>query len=101
MPRPIKTHVFRGKKYKIVFGTHRRFNRKEDDGQCDGPNRQGKLLCVDPKLTPPRELEVWVHEALHASFWDLDEEAIDEAGKSIASLLWRLGYRKALQTKVI
>lgn len=40
-------------------------------------------------------MEVFIHEALHASYWDLDEEAINEAGRDIARMLYRLGYRRS------
>lgn len=40
------------------------------------------------------ELATVLHELGHAAFWDLKEEAIDEASIDIARALWRMGYRK-------
>jgi len=47
-----------------------------------------------PSLTGERELEVLIHEMLHACHWDLDEEAITETSEDLARVLFRLGYRR-------
>lgn len=51
-------------------------------------------IKVHAALRDETELETIIHEALHACLWDLDEEPIEETAESIASLLWKLGYRK-------
>jgi hypothetical protein len=44
-------------------------------------------------------MEVFIHEALHAAYWDIDEDAINEAGRDIARMLHRLGYRRSATPK--
>lgn len=66
---------------------------KDADGLCDSPDTPGKRIRVDSRLHGERELEVIIHEIMHAAHWDLAEEAVDEASRDIARALWRLGYR--------
>ena len=61
------------------------------DGLCDPNNR---TLTIRPKLSGERELDVAIHEMLHACHDDLAEEAVTETASDIARCLWRLGYRK-------
>lgn len=77
-----KTWSFVRKKIKGVYG------------MCDSPEAHKKQISVDPDLTGEEELGSILHECSHAAFWDLKEEAIDEATADIARVLWRLGYRK-------
>ena len=49
---------------------------------------------IDPGLEPKTEMDIAIHEGLHVLFPYLPEDAIDNAGKTLADLLWRLGYRK-------
>jgi hypothetical protein len=64
------------------------------DGDCDQPDVPKREIRVSPSLRGERELEVMIHEMLHASYWDLSEEAVDTAAEDIARALWKLGYRK-------
>jgi hypothetical protein len=77
----------RGKYWTIVRA---RLDRKLD-GLCNADNR---TITVRPSLTGERELEVFVHEMLHACHWDLSEETITETAQDLARVLFRLGYRK-------
>ena len=61
------------------------------DGLCD-PN--AKRITIQPNLTGERELDVLIHEMLHACHWDLAEESITETASDLARVLFRLGYRK-------
>ena len=51
------------------------------------------LIYLDPELEPKTEMEIACHEALHLLFPYSPEQEIDNAGKTLADLLWRLGYR--------
>ena len=62
---------------------------KTQDGLCDASTRR---ITIRQSLTEERELDVLIHEMLHACHWDLDEEAIEETAHDLARLLWRLGY---------
>lgn len=86
----IKAHTFRGKRYKIV---RRKLKKERCDGLCDDPTEPGKMITLDSRLTGQRALEVALHESLHASAWDLSEEAVDAISTDCAAFLWRLGYK--------
>jgi hypothetical protein len=92
MARPVKSHVFRGKRYKIEFANGSVL--RDRDGDCDPPNKAEKKIRLYKGMSGKRALEVALHEPLHAIFWDLEESAIDEIGKDLSDFLWRLGYRK-------
>lgn len=61
------------------------------DGLCDATTR---TITVRRSLAGERELDVLIHEMLHACHWDLDEQAITETASDLARVLTRLGYRK-------
>lgn len=82
---------FRGKQYEIEFVKKL---PNQDYGLCDKPDKKNPIIKIRSGLLKKELLEVAIHEGLHACFWDLDEEAINESAKSISSLLWKLGYRK-------
>lgn len=48
---------------------------------------------LDPALEPRTEIDIALHEGLHCLFPYLPEDQVNEAGKVLADLLWRLGYR--------
>lgn len=80
-----------GRRYR--FGFERL--RGNLDGWCDPPDKPGKAITVsDDRLLPADELEVILHEALHACAWDHKEEWVTQAAADLARLLWRLGYRR-------
>lgn len=49
---------------------------------------------IDPDLEPRTEMDIALHEGLHVLFPYLPEDAVDNAGKTLADLLWRLGFRR-------
>ena len=77
----------RGRYWSIVRG---KLDSKLD-GLCDANTL---TITVRPSLTGERELEVMIHEMLHACHWDLDEQAITETSEDLARVLFRLGYRR-------
>lgn len=81
MPK-VKTHKFPTGVYRI--------HTDGVDGYCD----ENGEICVQPNLKPERELEVWVHESIHAEFHEATEAKVTASAYNIARLLWRLGYRK-------
>lgn len=63
-----------------------------EGGHCNGPSVSGKRIAVCSSIRSPQTLlENLIHEMLHACFWDMDEEAIEETGEAIARTLIRLG----------
>lgn len=67
---------------------------EENLGDCDDPNSKNKTIRVANNLLPRQELEIVIHEALHAADWFKDEAWIDPVAEDIARLLWKLGWRK-------
>jgi len=88
--RKIKQIVLRKKRYSIkkvpYLGKY--------DGDCDNPADPNRTIRIRSGLKDEQELEVLLHEMLHACFWDISEESIEESGIDIARVLWQLGYRK-------
>lgn len=85
------THTFRGHKYRLVEA----YGSQDVLGTCDAPHIKGKAIVAPvnngEKLS---DLDTVIHEALHACFWDLSEDAVDTGATCIAKLLWRAGWRK-------
>lgn len=84
----IKSHVFRGTRYKFFFRAPR---NKNHWGTCSYTKKE---IEVRPSLNPEDKLNCIIHEALHACFPDLIDEAIDESATCVAKLLMRLGYER-------
>ena len=82
-----KTHTFNGQQHDLDFETRQ--------GYCDSPNG-GKPTLYAPLDTgkPKMEMEILIHEMLHASNWYKAEHTVDRTAKDITRLLWRLGYRR-------
>ena len=68
---------------------------EEVRGDCDDPSARNKQIRIANNLPPIEQLEVVIHECLHASDWFKDEEWIEEVAVDIARLLWKLGWRLA------
>ena len=88
----IKTHVFRGKTWKIKWRAPR--NSKHDP---PGYNRFGladpnsNTLTIFPSKDPWDLLDTVLDETMHANFFDLDNDAVSEAVMAQISLLKRMG----------
>ncbi len=79
-----------GKRWTI----HRRRFRVRD-GTCDHPEKPFRTLVVDATLHGLRELDIYIHECLHACAWEvLREEAVVSAASGAAELLWLLRWRR-------
>ena len=72
-------------------------------GICDHPEEPGRTIRIAKSLKDAEELEVLLHEMLHAAFWDLDEGVVETVSEDLSAALWRMGYRKAatIKTKTI
>ena len=53
-----------------------------------------KTIYLDDRMDDKTMLDVASHEVIHICFPDLSEESVNEAGKTIADVLWRLGFRR-------
>ena len=63
-------------------------------GECDSPDTKGKEIRISTDLQREEELEVVIHELLHASDWSKDEEWVEEIDQDISNVLMRLGWKK-------
>ena len=84
MGKPVKTHSFNGRRYKITVC--------ELDGACDTFKKERELLIMRD-LSTLAGLITAIHEALHAEDWKEREDRIDQISKDLGRFLWRLGYR--------
>ena len=67
-------------------------------GQIDPPSYSRKQIKMSTRLKKDKEiLEVFIHECLHGCFWDLDEQAIEDAAADLARALYKLGARIDLE----
>lgn len=85
--KPIKTHTFNGRKYKIdLLGPV--------DGLTDTFNLDDRHLAILADLKTKQGLITVIHESLHACNWRATEDVVDRVSTEIGGFLWRLGYRK-------
>lgn len=64
------------------------------DGYAEVPGWEQRAIYVDCELSPKQFLETLIHECMHAEDPDVVEKVIARRAKSIANILWRVGYRK-------
>lgn len=84
-----------GKRWELT-----RPSRLATRGDCDGPHIPGKQIRIRAGLTGEDELEVILHELLHAADWNASEEWVHNTALDLARILYRrLGYRRDGQEK--
>jgi hypothetical protein len=71
-----------------------RYAHKRNRGCWGKAYFQEWLIEIDPELEPKTEMEIALHEGLHCLFPWLPEEQVNDAGKTLADLLWRLKFRR-------
>jgi len=84
MPRPVKSHMIRGKRVRVKF--------------CAVPRQyygyvEGNCIHIKRGLRGVNRLDTIIHECLHKAYPDMSEDAVNEGATDFARLLWRLGYR--------
>lgn len=90
--RLVRTHTFSTGKFRLLFDRLHGICVYPD---ADAPNQPDeRTIIIDPDLKGQARLETLIHESLHAENHDLTEEQVTAAGRNIARLLWRLGYRE-------
>lgn len=64
--------------------------------ECGPPRTDGKTrhIWIADNVPEKEELELCIHELLHATCWDLDEGVVERGAREMAAVLWRLGWRK-------
>lgn len=81
--------IIRGRRWKLI-----RKALRGCWGICDPPNTVNKAVIIHSALKGRKELEIIIHEVMHAGHWDMDEVAVEEFSKDLATILDRLGYKK-------
>ena len=81
-------HTIAGRRFSIVLDAH----LSDSHGICTDPGRPGATIKIAAGLSPAQFLEAVIHEALHASAYQLlSEDYVEETAHDIATLLLRLG----------
>ena len=72
------------------------FSKMKGDylGKCDAPHIPQKKIKISKDIEGKEELDTLLHELLHAADWWKDEEWVEQTADEIATVLWRLGWRK-------
>lgn len=82
-----KSIMIRGQRFQVRRRAKVLVNDVEVDGSCDPPDRKPRFILISEGLSLERELDVFIHEMLHAALWDLDETAVAETATDIARAL--------------
>ena len=88
----VKTITLRNKRYRVVFATYLG-ESNSCNGLCSSPYESHKKIYFRKSLREQERLRIFIHEMLHACFWEFDEEAIDHGSADCAKALWKFGYR--------
>ena len=88
MLRPVRTHTFNGRRYKIDLVGYKL------DGMIEAFALKDRMMYIMAEAGTKLELETLIHESLHAENWAETEKVVSRVGKEIADFLWRLGYRR-------
>jgi len=67
---------------------------EETGGECDSPDTNGKEIRIATDLKKQDELEIIIHELLHAADWSKEEEWVEVIADDIARVLSKLGWKK-------
>lgn len=67
---------------------------EETGGECDSPDTRGKEIRIAKDLKNQEELEIIIHELLHAADWSKDEEWVEQVAYDLSLILLKLGWKK-------
>lgn len=70
-----------------------RFSARDCEDCYGATFYDSRVLYVAPALDGKTVLGTALHEALHAEFYDLSEEAVLRTERHLVELLWWLGFR--------
>ena len=69
-------------------------NLKDFGSMQDGGTADSRIIRIGTWQGEQDTLDTVIHEALHCSRPELDEQAVDATARDLSRLLWRLGYRR-------
>ena len=87
--RQIKTHAFRGSRYKVKHS-----NLLRGAGDLGRSNYEKKAIYIPHDGDTKDELDTIIHEALHLAYPFLTEDEVERGANELTGLLWRLDWRK-------
>jgi hypothetical protein len=70
-------------------------NLKDFGSMQDGGTADSRIIRIGTWQGEQDTLDTVIHEALHCSRPELDEQAVDATARDLSRLLWRLGYRRS------
>jgi len=95
--KKVRTHRFNGVKYHVDLD-------EPYIGWCDRPGKPDRReypairmpdgLASGSSRKAKEDLNILIHECLHAANWNASENKVDQTACDIGGLLWRLGYRR-------
>jgi len=90
--KPVKSHVFRGKRYKIEILPPSKVCGGTAYGVCDAPDTKNKKIKFSKDIKHKDLLEIICHEICHSLwFWKLTEKDVTEGARDLANCLKRFG----------
>ena len=88
----IKRITLRKRSYRVVLVSKLGSEENPIYGDCSNPNIPNRTIRYLSGLKGEKRLDVLIHEMLHACFWDISEESIEESSSDVARALWRFGW---------
>jgi hypothetical protein len=88
----IRRITLRKRSYRVVLASKLGPEENPIFGDCSDPNNPNRTIRYYCGLKGERRLDVLIHEMLHACFWDVSEEGIEQSASDVARSLWRLGW---------
>ena len=77
-----------GKRWQLNFYP----NLGDKLGDCTDPEKPHRQIRIKQGMPDQEQLEILLHELLHASNWSLDEAHVGQVASDFARILTRLGY---------
>ena len=89
-------HTIAGRRFSILLDA----TLPDSHGICTDPHRPGARIEIAAGLSEADFLESVIHEALHASAYDLlSEHYVSTTANDIARLLLKMGFKRAEKEK--
>jgi hypothetical protein len=83
----MKSVIIRGRRFKLK-------DCQAPDAECSDPNSSHRYIAIPVKGDTLGDLTVIIHEMIHAAFWDVDEDIVNQTGYDFARALWKMGWRQ-------
>jgi hypothetical protein len=85
-PKPIKVRI----RFEELGDSPPSGRNSTNFGECNPPSKE---IVIDPRQSEQEMIDTIVHEVLHIIYPKTSEAVIASNATTVASVLWRLGYR--------